>query len=157
MDNLDKFKGKRHTLTHDDRVKGGKNMSPYRRAVMTMHWRQFCNPHCKIYPCIFEPLSRTKYNKRCALKLQEPRLLKRFYHIMSCGEDEFINEMSEALFKISLSDNPERLIQFGEKIFKMRFGDKSRVETRLNPYDEVVESLKIEPEKLKKDSTETIK
>lgn len=92
---------------------------------------KYCTSKCPIFPCTFQPLSKNyKYRgkDKCALKMQTPVLQKKFYKLCSGGEVEFFEIMNEALVKVAGSKD---LIKYGCMVHKMRFGDKSRNEVKL--------------------------
>jgi hypothetical protein len=122
------FGDKKHKLTRSERSKGGKTVSPYRRLKLQLTNRVKCNEQCPLFPCAFEPLSRIKYGNECALKRQPPEIMNRFYKLYSCGEKEFIEEVNNALIRLSIKAGEDKFINMAEKVHKMRFGDKNRTE-----------------------------
>ena len=124
-----------HKFTKEDHAKGGKTVTLEKRLVK----RKYCNNKCPIYPCMWQPNSK-KYevnklvrNKKvikykCALNEQPPILQKKFFKLVNGKEDDFMNIMNEALTKIS---SPGDLIKWGEKIHKMRFGDKNKTDINI--------------------------
>jgi len=124
----------RPVRTHEEAVKRGRNggltKSRKRDIARSLSRRKYCTATCPIYPCMWQPLSKNfkEDNKfKCALNNQTPTLKKKFYNLCIGKEDEFINIMGEALTTIT---KPKELIQYGEKVFKMRFGNKNRTELR---------------------------
>jgi len=74
---------------------------------------------------MFQPLSKERYDGKCAAKHQTPQILKKVFKLIAGDESEFLKIMSEALVKIS--DNKD-LIKYGEKVFNMKFGKKQRTQ-----------------------------
>lgn len=130
--------------THEEAVergrKGGNTPSKKRDIARVLARIKLCNPKCPIFPCLFQPLSKQLEDK-CALKQQTPQLQKKFYKICLGNEDDFLLMISEALVRIS--DNKD-LIHYGEKVFRMKWGEKVKNETTIKSDSDIniVEVLK---------------
>lgn len=135
-----------HKLTRAENSKGGKSKSKYKRFVQSFIRRKKCTARCPFYPCFFEPLARGVYEGKCALKQQTPIIWKKFYKMILGDEPAFNDVMREALFKIVLGDEPKEVINSGEKVHRMIYGNKERVQAEVNVFDELIKELKIKPE-----------
>lgn len=140
---LKNFKGKRHQFTNEDRVKGGSSKSNYKRFVLNIRTKDKCSPRCPYFPCFFSVGSK---EGECVLAKQSPRVWRSFYRLILGEENAFNNEMREALFKIMIKGGPKDIINYGERVHRMLFGNKERVEANVNVFDELIKELKIKPE-----------
>ena len=124
---------------HEKASKNGKKGGSKTSIKKSLVNRKWCNKKCELFPCMWQPKSKdypvTKMVRgkevikhKCALNEQPPILQKKFYKLVNGGEDEFMNIMNEALTKIS---SPGDLIKWGEKIHKMRFGDKNKTDINI--------------------------
>lgn len=87
--------------------------------------RKWCNHHCPIWPCVFQPLSMNKYGGVCALNKQSETIKTKYYKLMS-GEETDLNKM---LFQeLILVQDPKDFIKYGCMIHKVKFGEKNKTE-----------------------------
>lgn len=56
------------SLTPSEAGKKGNKRTERKRKVMSFVKRIWCNSTCRFFPCWAEPLSRSKYGGKCALK-----------------------------------------------------------------------------------------
>lgn len=107
---------------------GGKSKSLRKQ----MNARKNCDKICPLYPCTFEPLARIKYNKKCALRVQPPEIIDRFFKIIvEKDESKFLDELSRALMRLSIKDDEKAFITYGEKLHRMLYGDKTRLQANV--------------------------
>jgi hypothetical protein len=66
----------------------------------------------------------------CTRNKQPVELLREFDRYFIGGEREFINEMMTNLIKIK---DPCKKIHYGEKVFRMKHGDKTRIQAQVEP------------------------
>jgi len=110
--------------THKDAVSKGRKGGLVKSLRKDLARIINCNGKCPVYPCMFQPLSN-QHKGKCALKQQTPTLQKKFYRICLGNEVEFLSMMGESLTKLVDSKD---LIHYGEKVFRMKFGEKRKTE-----------------------------
>jgi hypothetical protein len=77
-------------------------------------------------------LSSTKYQGSCALKKQNPEVVRKFIDLIAePTETKFLNLMRETFFKLTLKENEKSIISYGEKVFRMLYGNKERIQAQV--------------------------
>ena len=122
---LDNFKGKRHTFNKQDSIKRGKTMTPYRLKIIKLAKIKKCSKKCPIYPCRYHPLSKAKYDGKCALNQLEPSTRRKYVNLLIGGEDDLFTEATNAVMTVN---DGYKTVSCIEKIHKMRYGSKVKNE-----------------------------
>lgn len=141
-------------------VKGGKSKS----VAKGMNARKNCNGKCKMYPCWAEPLSKSKYKGKCALKEFPKKIQERTLDFYTRGQDGFNRQLVELLTElgsdVQVSQNMNERRKYIRDVIEVRksiYGAKTILEGEMKTenkntisIDDLKEAYKQTKEKQKK-------
>ena len=111
--------------THEEAVERGRKGGQKESLSKKISKRKYCNHHCPIWPCVFQPLSMNKYGGICALNKQSETIKHKYYKLME-GDESSLNKM---LFQeLILVQDPKDFIKYGCMVHKVKFGEKNKTE-----------------------------
>lgn len=125
---------KRHELTREDRVKGGRANTEVKRIANSIKNRKICSTNCPIYPCAVQRQT-TELGGKCAFKELPKDVQKSCLNILKGGHEGIITEFTKLIQEILALSNrgtanvaeKRRLLADLREYIKTVYGDKQKL------------------------------
>jgi len=134
-------------LTPSEAAKKSNKRTERRRKALSLARRKYCNATCPFFPCFAEPLSRTKYGGKCALKEFPKHIQKRTLDFYLKGRKGIEKRLLDLISFLSTEydrtptdkEKAKELINELIKVGKFLYGEKVEIkdERRIITYEDI--------------------